>query len=242
MPAVNDPRNQNVAKSQRLESVHANPYSGGSTVHFRIFERVAGIKGGTSTSDFVETAEVTDWISMFARNSHLTAGGGGDPHLSYLYMSNYGVALWGGVCGMFVSRVDTPLASGKTGNIGALDAWCTIGSGADTITGLLYGVNATIGAEARSAGKVFTGTYYALFLASNWGTNCTVTQTASFIGCQDWGGGDAMPFLFDFDSLTAGTTNAIEQDTGAVGTPWGYARVICPDASVGYIVIYDGHS
>ena len=87
-----------------------------------------------------------------------------------------------------------------------------------------------------------TGENYSLFLASNWGTNCTVTQTASFIGCQDWGGGDAMPFLFDFDSLTASTTNAIEQDTGASTGIWGYARVVCPDASVGYIAIHSGHN
>ncbi len=242
MPDTNDPRNLNVAKSQRIESVHANPYSGGSTVQFRILERVAGIRGGTGVTDFVETSEVTDWLEFYVRTSHLTAGGGGDPHVLKAYLSVYGVALWGGVCAQFITRIDTPTATGQVGNAGGLDVWTTVGAGANKITGMLYGGMMMVGAENHTDALAMSGGYHALVLVGSYGTNVTVIGVSSYIRCEEWGGGDDTHYLFDFDPLTADAAHAIEQDTGAVGTPWGYARVLCPDASVGYLVIYDGHS
>ena len=237
---ANDPRNLDLASNQPIESVHANPRSGTTTVFFRCLERVAGIEGGTGTSDFVESNEpARDWLKFYVRMSPTT---GGDPHILKAYLSIYGVSVWGGVAGMFQTRIDTPLANGQVGNAGALDAWCTIGAGADTITGLLYGAVAMVGAEARAVAKQMTGTYYALFLASHWGTNVTVTDTASFIGLQDWGGGDAMPFFLDTDSITAAVGSSVETHSAVGATsPVFYLRVKCPNASVGYIPIYAQH-
>ncbi len=191
--------------------------------HYRI-EQLARIIGGSGTSDFATLKGDGDNLLLFyARNSEATTD---DPHILKAYLSIYGVSTYGGVAGMFVTRVDTPTASGQVGNAGGLDVWSTIGAAASSVSGLLYGVNATAGAEAAASAKSFTGTAFALFLASNWGTNVTCAgDNAAFIGLQDWGAGDKMPLFLDGSALTSGAGNAWDATHTTPSTCVGYLRV-----------------
>lgn len=132
----------------------------------------------------------------------------------------------------------TVLASTAAAGAHGIHGAVSFNAGA-SVTGLAVGVRATLDFATNTASPA--GTYAALQADSNVGANITLPNTASFIRFAD-NGSVKLPVAFDFSSLTAGTGNAIETDTGAVGTPAHYLRVLRPGGAIGYICIYDGHS
>ena len=206
------------------------PNTGG---YFRL-ENVERLSGGLSTSDFFNSADPdTKFITFYYSSSAVS----GDARGMYMRLHLLGAGSGGGESIRAYTGIGAALTASGTHGIHSTVAVLAAGSN----SGMSAGVRATL--EAAAATKTLTGTYAALQVDSYIGAGNTVDgQKVSFIRAADVGA-VAMPYLFDFSGLTAAdTAAAIQADSGAVSTIYGYARVLCPGGAVGYLVIYAAHS
>lgn len=126
------------------------------------------------------------------------------------------------------------------GGANALHANTYIGAGNSGVVGEAHAAASQliIAADTRTA----QGTWCAHKFVNEFGANNTMPSTTTFFLRFHDAGTVKTPLMFDFSNLTAGASNCIEADTGAVGTPSHYLRCKMPGGATGYMVVYDGHS
>lgn len=202
---------------------------------FYMLENVGHLSGGTSTSDYVTSYNTAEKFLNFYFQA---AAASGSARGMYMRLNFATAGSQAGEAVRAYTTVSAALTGGNTtAGIHASLALTAAGSQA----GLGVGLRATL--DAAAATRTLTGTYAALQVDSNFGAGNTVDgQKVSFIRVADVGAVQ-MPYLFDFSSLTAAdSAAAIQADSGAVSTIYGYARVLCPGGAVGYIAIYAAHA
>lgn len=121
----------------------------------------------------------------------------------------------------------------------AIHAAADIGPTNTGHAGLLAGLNAAIIAAADT--RSLSGAYCALSLQTEFKAGNTMPKYTSFIRFTD-AGAVRSPQLFDLSGITANAAGAVEEDSGSVSTIYGYGRVLCPDGTQGYLVIYAAHN
>lgn len=221
--------------------INADPRGGGNA-DIRLFKignywalpNLGFLSGGTSAATAVSSADPdTKFLNFYTKSTAPS----GDARGIYMRLALDGAGTGGGEAGRFYTVLGAALTGGGTHGIHATLELAAAGSQ----SGLSASVRATLAAVAAT--KTLTGTYAALELESDFKTGNTVDgQKVSFIRATDLGD-VKMPYLFDFSTLVAGDTlSAIQADSGAVSTIYGYARVLCPGGAVGYICIYAAHS
>lgn len=193
------------------------------------------IGAGSSTSDFISSAK--DGMKFLNFYLQSTGNNGGDARGMYMRLRLNAAGTGGGEAVRAYTELAAAYTTGGTHGIHATLALLAAGSQA----GLAAGGRFTLAAAAAT--KTLTGTYASLLVDSDLATGNTVDgQKVSFVRFADVGA-VAMPYLFDLSGLTAAdSAAAVQADTGAVGSIYGYARVICPGGAIGYLVIYSSHS
>ena len=195
-----------------------------------VLEKIAEIHGGSGEADLFSRGHALDWLSFYCESTDTS---GADSRVLRCYMAIKGTG-GSGVAAQFRGELT---ATGAATGVGGLDGWGEVAAAAEMPTGLVYGVCAAVIADARTGAKTLSGTYWALFLASCFGTNITTSEQSAFIGFQDWGGGDAMPYLLDTAGLTSAAGNAYVAGAHAGTTVGGVYRVRT-GFGTGYIKIY----
>ena len=194
-------------------------------------EDVSHICGGVSSATAITLANAEKALNFYYRTTAVA----GDVRALYLRLY-FGAA---GTVGGEAIRAFATVEAAVSGTVNAIHA-STSFTAAGSESGQASGIRVAL--EAAAATRTLTGTYTVLQLDSIIAAGNTVNgQKVSFIRCCDLGA-VKMPYFLDLDGLTAGTDGAFETDTGAVGTPAGYLRVITPAGAVGYIVVYGDHS
>lgn len=123
----------------------------------------------------------------------------------------------------------------------SVDARVTLGAGNTGISGEMHAMESQLKVDTDT--RSVQGTYAAHKFTNYFKTGNTMPATTFFLRFVDQNGGNvATPFMFDFSGITAGASNCIEADSGAVGTVYGYMRVKDPAGATGYIPIYADHS
>jgi len=198
-------------------------------------ENIGYISGGQSTSDFVTSYE--DGIKFLNFYFQAAGNSSGDARGLYMRLRLATAGTGGGEAVRAYTDVTVALTTGSVHGVHASLAFSAAGSEA----GQSAAVRSTL--EVAAATRTLTGTYCSLLVENNIAAGNTVDgQKVAFVNFVDLGAVNT-PYLFNFDGLTVGDTLcAIQADSGAVSTIYGYARVICPDGSIGYIPIYAAHS
>jgi len=245
---ANDPRNLEVFQAQRMESVHANPRSGTTTTFFRVLERIAGIEGGTGTSDFVISDVASKvWLKFYVQSTYAGSAypGGG---IVDAYLSLTGVRTWGGTVGKFEMRVDTPKTEGNARNMKAIQGILTMGDGADHPLGSAYAGEFEIGYQNQTDALLIDQcTHRCINLKATFGTNVTVNTALTawaYIGLEESGASAAAHPGYFLDTLGVRTdANAAVPIHSAVGdnSPIYYLTVRNPAGALNYIAMYDQH-
>ena len=200
----------------------------------QFLKNISGISGGTSTSDFIQSyLPGVKFLNFYFE----ALGASGDARGMYMRLRLSTAGTGAGEAVRAYTEVGAALTGGSVHGIHATVSMLAAGSEA----GQSAAVRATL--DAAAATRTLTGTYSALLVEGNLAAGNTADgQKVSFIRCADLGAVKT-PYLFDFSGLVVGDTlSAIQADSGAVSTVYGYARVICPDGNVGYLVIYAAHS
>jgi hypothetical protein len=198
-------------------------------------EKIGFLSGGVSTSDFCTSYEDgVKFLNFYCQSGY---NGGGDARGLYMRLRLSGAGTGGGEAIRAYTEVNAALTTGGAHGIHSTLSLTATGSEA----GLGAGARATL--EAAAATRTLTGTYCALQLDSNIAAGNTVDgQKVAFIRLADVGA-VKMPYFMDLGGLVAGdTAAAYQEDSGAVGTVKGYLRVLAPDGSVAYLVVYASHS
>lgn len=199
-----------------------------------VLEHLAELKGGLEGATFESYVPDKKFLEFW-----FTGLGSGDYRGLYLALALSTAGLDGtAIRGRLICDAATGNAQGYGGHFTA-----ALSAGGATTSGLFCGARTTLEVENPTGATNITGNGWAsLQIDSYVGTNATFTGRAAFVRFANVGAG-VLPYLFNFDGIAAGDTGAaIQADSGAVGTVYGYARVICPDGSVGYIPIYASHS
>ena len=230
--AYQDPRNLEVFQAQRMESVYAAPRVGTTTVFWRTLERVGKMQGGTSASDAViDGTTNARWFEFFFR----TTATSGTNRGFYMQLDTTGVGaantmqLW--------SCLKTAGAVTRGGSalhaIGYLakDVSCT-----GTI-GELMGINAHLIMEDEV--RNVQGSYYALKVSHEIKAGNVLPTVVAMTNYYDVGP-VWTPFFWNL-SFTVGVGRAVETYSTNAGAAVFCLRVRCPDASVGYIHVYNAH-
>lgn len=249
---ANDPRNLEVFQAQRMESVHMNPkttvgvtHAGGTekTVFFRVLERIAGIEGGTGTSDYVESdVAAKNWLIFYVQDTYAGSGGGGS--VLKAYRSVTGVRTWGGSVIDAELRWDTPKASGNARNMTAIQGVLTGGDGVDHPLGSVQAASFVVGYQNQSVAlHIDQCTHRCIELVSQFGTGVT-TNTAltawSFIGLSEWGSSATAHtgWFLDCLGINTGGSSAWDDTHTTPANCEGYLRVRNPAGAIKGIAIY----
>jgi hypothetical protein len=196
-------------------------------------EHISKISGGTSESDFITSTNATEKFLKFYFSYSPTSS---TCRGMYLLLRFTGAGTAAGEALRVRTETTAALTSGTLAGAHITAARMTGG----TQSGLTVGVRATY--EAIAATATLTGTNAALQCDSYLGAGLTADGTlSSFIRFSD-SGTISMPYAFNFNGVTAATTAALEVDSGAVGTVYGYIRVLTDTNTLGYIPIYSSHS
>jgi hypothetical protein len=202
--------------------------------NFYCLEKIGFIQGGVSGTT-VECYEPDKKFLEF----WFTGEGSGDYRGLYLVLALPTAGLDGtAIRGRLVCDAATGNAQGYGGHFTA-----ALSAGGATTSGLFCGARTTLEVENPAAATNITGNGWAALQVDSYvGANATFTGRAAFVRFANVGA-SVLPYLFNFDGIAAADSGAaIQADSGAVGTVYGYGRVICPDGSVGYIPIYASHS
>jgi len=245
---ANDPRNLDLAKDELIVSAHANPRSGTTTVFFRMLERVAGIEGGTSASDYViSDVAGKKWLKFYAQTTHVNTASTAADQVSLLFcqLSQNSAVTWASICAKFILRVDTP-SPGKNYMLTGLHAEAVVADTVEDPMGTICGAHFRVGREDSTlAYEVTKGTWYALKLSAQFGANIDtgLSNITAFIALDnDGAGANHMGWTLDLAGLTATADRAVQTHADDTDNkPTYYLHVNCPDANHGYIPIYPTH-
>lgn len=197
-------------------------------------EHINELSGGSSyTDDMPGRENDSRWLEFYANQTVHSAS----PHLARFYLKISGTS----ATSMEGSAVRAETYIDPTGNVlsgQAVHAELKLGTTGGGAVGYLAALRGIVTVEATTR-TMQDGVVAGLFLTNNVGAGNTIPTRHSFIAFEDLGSVKAN-YLFDLTSIGASST-CWETDSGAVGTPLGYAKVATP-AGVGYIVVYDGHS
>lgn len=125
----------------------------------------------------------------------------------------------------------------------AVDARATLDKTGNTgISGEMHAMESQCRVE--DASRTVQGTYAAHKFTNNFQTGNTMPAATTFFLRFVDEGAVKTPLMFDFDSMTAGSSNCIVADTGAVDgiATTHYLRVKDPDGNTGYIAIFGAMS
>ena len=198
-------------------------------------EHVNEISGGSDYADDMPgRANDSRWLEFYAA----TAESIQSPDLARFYLKMNGAAQ----TSMEGSAVHAEMYDEVTGALvsaQAIHAETKMGVGATGVSDYLTALRGILTLDADT--KTLTGgAYSAVYLTLSIGTGITMSSDCSFIQVSDEGAVNG-GYLLDSQGVASQAAGIWEADTGAVGTPLGYYKVLTA-AGAGYLVVYGSHA